>query len=256
MKLFSKLVQSANVDLSRRASQVVRTLSTNNIFPGTYGKGNANTFESNDNYEHRIFAGINDNDSSSFFRKLDRAEKAYDRSEDLDGLDESFTTLSDGMEEKLKDTATSFNMADEEVNDEDYSFRPDMDVQIGMVLDTKDLDLRKPAVARPPKRVDFQTTTEEVLQNADFRNVRFLANFITEAGIMIKRSQTGISAKAQRKVAREIKTARAFGLLPFTTMGTKEFIYGRSMEHNDKDFEFETYNDDVDSSEFGHPTRP
>lgn len=103
----------------------------------THGKGNTNPFESNDNFERRIFSGINDNDSSSFYRKLGRAEKAYDRSEALDGLDESFNTLSDGMEEKLKNTATSFNMADEEVNDEDYSFRADMDIQEGMVLDTK-----------------------------------------------------------------------------------------------------------------------
>ncbi|KAI6705382.1 hypothetical protein NL676_008344 [Syzygium grande] len=40
-----------------------------------------------------------------------------------------------------------------------------------------------------------------------FKNVRFLANFITAGGIIIKRSSTHISAKAQRKVAREIKTA-------------------------------------------------
>lgn len=52
--------------------------------------------------------------------------------------------------------------------------------------------------------------------------------------------QTGISAKAQRKVAREIKTARAFGLMPFTTMGTKHFVYGATMEDNDRDFEYET----------------
>ncbi|KAF3635034.1 30S ribosomal protein S18 [Capsicum annuum] len=64
-------------------------------------------------------------------------------------------------------------------------------------------------------------------------NVRFLTNFITEAGILVKRSKTGISAKAQRKIAREIKTARAFGLMPFTTMGTKQFVFGRTMEDLD-----------------------
>lgn len=104
------------------------------------------------------------------------------------------------------------------------------------------------------------------------QNVRFLANFITDAGIIIKRSkvnflnnneqvelstfvlcyrfntsQTGISAKAQRKVAREIKTARAFGLMPFTTMGTKSFIFGRTMENLDKDFEYEVFDDNADA---------
>ncbi|KAK1319568.1 hypothetical protein QJS10_CPB04g01443 [Acorus calamus] len=70
-------------------------------------------------------------------------------------------------------------------------------------------------------------------------NVRFLANFITESGIIIKRRKTGISAKAQRKVAREIKTARAFGLMPFTTMGTKTFIFGKTMEDTEEDYEFD-----------------
>ncbi|KAK6923410.1 Ribosomal protein S18 [Dillenia turbinata] len=104
-----------------------------------------------------------------------------------------------------------------------------------------DLDLTKPGVRKSYKRAEFSTTTEEVLRKADFRNVRFLAKFLTEAGIIIKRSQTGISAKAQRKVAREIKTARAFGLLPFTTMGTKAFVFGRTMENLEEDYEYTTY---------------
>nr|KYP32236.1 30S ribosomal protein S18 [Cajanus cajan] len=78
------------------------------------------------------------------------------------------------------------------------------------------------------------------------QNVRFLANFITEAGIIIKRSKTGISAKAQRKVAREIKTARAFGLMPFTTMGTKSFVFGRNMKNLDNDFTYERKTENMD----------
>ncbi|KAJ4871135.1 Ribosomal protein S18 protein [Raphanus sativus] len=80
---------------------------------------------------------------------------------------------------------------------------------------------------KPRQNNKAEITTEEVLKKADFRNVRFLAQFITEAGILVKRKQTGISAKAQRKIAREIKTARAFGLMPFTTMGTKAFTFGK-----------------------------
>ncbi|KAK1318658.1 Uncharacterized protein QJS10_CPB04g01314 [Acorus calamus] len=72
-----------------------------------------------------------------------------------------------------------------------------------------------------------------------FKNVRFLANFITKSGIIIKRRKTGISAKAQRKVAREIKTARAFGLMPFTTMGMKTFIFGKMMEDTEENYEFD-----------------
>lgn len=53
--------------------------------------------------------------------------------------------------------------------------------------------------------------------------------------------KTGISAKAQRKVAREIKIARAFGLLPFTTMGTKQFVFGQTMEDRDEDFQMDGF---------------
>ncbi|XP_047330986.1 30S ribosomal protein S18-like [Impatiens glandulifera] len=80
-----------------------------------------------------------------------------------------------------------------------------------------------------------------VLCFESLQNVRFLAKFLTESGIIIKRSQTKISAKAQRKVAREIKTARAFGLLPFTTMGTKQFVVGKSMEDQDDDYAYDAY---------------
>ncbi|XP_060197690.1 uncharacterized protein LOC132626735 isoform X1 [Lycium barbarum] len=85
----------------------------------------------------------------------------------------------------------------------------------------------------------------------NIQNVRFLANFITEAGILNKRSKTGISAKTQRKIAREIKTARAFGLMPFTTMGTKQFVFGRTMEDLDADYEYEMYDPNFVDTEVG-----
>ncbi|XP_047162896.1 uncharacterized protein LOC124832680 [Vigna umbellata] len=152
-------------------------------------------------------------------------------------------SLSDGMDENLKNAATYFEVDEDEVEKEDYAFRYDADFPIGSTYDTKALDLTKPGVRKPPIRDEFSVTTKEVLSQADFRNVRFLANFITEAGIIIKRSKTGISAKAQRKVAREIKTARAFGLMPFTTMGTKSFLFGRTMENLDEDFSYEIKQD-------------
>ncbi|XP_015167271.1 peroxidase 40 isoform X3 [Solanum tuberosum] len=40
-----------------------------------------------------------------------------------------------------------------------------------------------------PLKGMIETTTEEVLRKAGFRNVRFLASFITEAGILLKRSK-------------------------------------------------------------------
>lgn len=34
--------------------------------------------------------------------------------------------------------------------------------------------------------------------------------------------------------------------MPFTTMGTKSFVYGKSMENLDKDYEYEVYDSPVD----------
>ncbi|PHT48858.1 hypothetical protein CQW23_13066 [Capsicum baccatum] len=118
------------------------------------------------------------------------------------------------------------------------------------MLPSVDIDLKKPGVRKPKRKVEFETTTEEVLCKSDLR-VCILANFITEAGILVKRSKTGISAKAQRKIAREIKTARAFGLMPFTTMGTKQFVFGRTMEDVDADYEYEIYDTNFVDTEAG-----
>ncbi|KAL4610155.1 hypothetical protein ACB092_08G031500 [Castanea dentata] len=255
MKIVHFAFRSCHNGLLRRFQQpyIVRTLSTNATAGSGVGDKQTNSIESADEFERRIFGDFSGGNSKSdaFFEKLYRLGKARDRSgsrmgegsnsQILDGLDESFNTLSDGMDGKLKKAATYFEFDEQEIEKDDYLFRPDMTFRVGMTYETKDLDLTKPGVRKPFKRTEFEVTTEEVLRKADFRNVRFLANFITEAGIIIKRSKTRISAKAQRKVAREIKTARAFGLMPFTTMGTKSFVFGKTMEARDEDFEYETY---------------
>ena len=61
--------------------------------------------------------------------------------------------------------------------------------------------------------------------------------------------QFNISAKAQRKVVREIKTARAFGLLPFTLMGKKPFQFGKTMEDLDEDYKYDIYVENADELE-------
>lgn len=221
---------------------------------GFDAKEGTNSSESTDDFEERIFGDVTGEDN--LYQKLDRLGKPHDQPDRsglgsrfnasrgvyLDGLDNSFSKLSDGMDEKLKSSAEYFGLDEEEICQEDFKFRPDMTFTSGNTYELKDLDIRQPGFSKPPVRDKFEVTTEEVLRKADFRNVRFLANFITEAGVIIKRSHTKISAKAQRKVAREIKTARAFGLMPFTTMGTKHFVFGKTMENLDQDYEYETYN--------------
>ncbi|WMV09651.1 hypothetical protein MTR67_003036 [Solanum verrucosum] len=161
----------------------------------------------------------------------------WERSSLLNGLDESFDTLSDGMDGKLKEEARYFEFDPDEVEKDDYAYRADDLLAREHLI----LILENQEFASPLKGM-IETTTEEVLRKAGFRNVRFLASFITEAGILLKRSKTGISVKAHRKIAMGIKTARAFGgLMPFTTMGTKHFVFGRTMEDLDADYEYKMY---------------
>lgn len=49
----------------------------------------------------------------------------------------------------------------------------------------------------------------------DYKEVEFLRQFISERGKIIPRSRTGVCAKHQRKITREIKRARYLALLPF-----------------------------------------
>lgn len=49
----------------------------------------------------------------------------------------------------------------------------------------------------------------------DYKNWEGLRPFITDRGKIISRGRTGVCAKHQRKLAREIKRARHLALLPF-----------------------------------------
>ncbi|XVE59426.1 hypothetical protein DITRI_Ditri05aG0045600 [Diplodiscus trichospermus] len=180
-----------------------RFLSTENGFDGQHP--NSNSLESADEFERRIFGGSSGDSPKAqfFYDKFDRIGRFRDRSgstvrnldeSTIDGLDESFNTLSDGMDGKLKKAATYFEFDPDEIDKDDYAFRPDVNFQSGMTYELKDLDLKRPGVRKPVKNITFDVTTEEVLRKADFRNVRFLANFLTEAGIIIKRSSVISSA--------------------------------------------------------------
>ncbi|CAN1169827.1 30S ribosomal protein S18 [Linum perenne] len=203
----------------------------------------SNLFDHSDDFD-RIFSGVPEgDDSSSFLRTLGKAQKARSQFSSAakgggdgdTGADGNYNTLQDGMGQKLMNTAAYFKFDTNETVKQDSGFRPDNGLFTFTNNDFKDSGYRNLRVQRPSPRQELKdkVTTAEVLKKADFRNVRFLSNFLTEAGIIIKRSKSGISAKAQRKIAREIKTARAFGLMPFTTMGTKAFRANETMEEVD-----------------------
>lgn len=232
----------AHAKPTRRGFNTIRSGYYNNfIRPFASGRYIIRSFsalssESKDDFEHRIFGSGDGNRSdekskdTSFFQKLDNLELVRERS-DADFFNQlGDQEFEDGFEGKLKDAAEKFD--NYVVDDLDsYQYRPDKLFYSG-TYDTQDLDLTKPSIPKYGTKKMAHITTKDVLEKADFRNVKFLSQFMTEAGIIVKRSKSGISAKAQRKVAREIKTARAFGLMPFISMGTKEFVPGRSVKED------------------------
>lgn len=110
------------------------------LFSGTDYNQSNNSFEPADDFERRIFGDISGSsaNSNSLYQKLDRIENARGRSdfaskfnvgnrfELRDSLDESFNTLSDGMDEELKRAATDFDIDVEEMEKDDFAFRPDV----------------------------------------------------------------------------------------------------------------------------------
>jgi small subunit ribosomal protein S18 len=52
----------------------------------------------------------------------------------------------------------------------------------------------------------------------DYKKPEILSRFISDRGKIISRSRTGVCAKHQRKLAREIKRARYLALLPFVAL--------------------------------------
>lgn len=103
-----------------------------------------------EDFERSIFGDPgNSQSASSFLQKLDPPKKGFERytmnsgyngfrkSGQVDGLDESFTTLTDGLDGKLKDAATYFKFDVNEVEKDDYKFRPDVTFWPGNTYDVK-----------------------------------------------------------------------------------------------------------------------
>jgi small subunit ribosomal protein S18 len=51
----------------------------------------------------------------------------------------------------------------------------------------------------------------------DYKDTNTLKKYITRRGRILSREKTGLSAKVQRKLAREVKKARFMSLLPYIT---------------------------------------
>ncbi len=51
----------------------------------------------------------------------------------------------------------------------------------------------------------------------DYKDVETLKKFLTPRGKIVGAEKSGLSAKNQRRLTREIKNARYMGLLPYTS---------------------------------------
>lgn len=56
------------------------------------------------------------------------------------------------------------------------------------------------------------------LSEVHYTNTKLLRQFLSPSGTMMPRAKTGVTAKVQRKVSREIKRARQLALLPYTSL--------------------------------------
>lgn len=60
---------------------------------------------------------------------------------------------------------------------------------------------------------------KSLAKQLDYKNPELLKRFITDRGRIVPRRISGVSAKYQRKLSREIKRARAIALLPYASKG-------------------------------------
>jgi len=52
--------------------------------------------------------------------------------------------------------------------------------------------------------------------NINYKDTKGLKRFLSESGKILPRRRTGLSAKEQRRLTREVKRARHLALLPYT----------------------------------------
>tara|TARA_B100001123_G_C14501923_1_gene706677 strand:+ start:256 stop:492 length:237 start_codon:yes stop_codon:yes gene_type:complete len=55
----------------------------------------------------------------------------------------------------------------------------------------------------------------ELVKKINYKEYKFLKKFITDQGKIIPAHVTGVSAKYQRMITREVKKARVLALLPY-----------------------------------------
>lgn len=77
-------------------------------------------------------------------------------------------------------------------------------------------DKKQKPKARKPKRIKKDCYFVESGTTPDYKDVLILRRFISERGKIIPRAYSGVNAKNQRLLAKEIKKARFMALIPYT----------------------------------------
>lgn len=121
---------------------------------------------------------------------------------------------------------TVVNPIVENIADDGDDFDDDDDADDDDFADDDDDVIREvdgPASYAPrEKRGRFQRIGRDVkLEDIDYRKVAILTRFLDPRGRILSRRKTRVSAKIQRRAAREIKRARHLALLPYTADQTR-----------------------------------
>ncbi|KAJ1978690.1 hypothetical protein H4R35_001799 [Dimargaris xerosporica] len=92
----------------------------------------------------------------------------------------------------------------------------------GQVFDPRELDEQKADLARRqdnliPKKIRSDRFTRQGINPLnEYRDVNMLSQYVTEMGRIKHRRHTNLTNKSHRRIAKAIRRARAFGLLPVT----------------------------------------
>ncbi|KAL2915039.1 hypothetical protein HK105_205361 [Polyrhizophydium stewartii] len=116
---------------------------------------------------------------------------------------DSFETY--GEENRAKDRSIEFGPR--------RAFKP-KETYLPRDLNDRNVDKFIKKLGKPPVVDELKKLGIDPLK--EYKNTQMLSHYVTTIGLIKPRSQTGLTAANQRKVARAIRRARAMGLMPFT----------------------------------------
>jgi small subunit ribosomal protein S18 len=154
--------------------------------------------------------------------------------------EETVETVVESVEETTAEVVESVAAVTEEVEakaapvakkvaslaDDDDDFDDDDDDEYDEYAEDDDIIVREvdgPASYAPrEKRGRNQRVGNDIkLEDIDYKRVAVLTRFLDPRGRILSRRKTRVSAKIQRRAAKEIKRARHLALLPYTAEQTR-----------------------------------